>query len=404
MEKTITLTAIATVEIKDLQMRVISIKPFEFIQSNFPQLETALSKGNFLSLKEAFEKPKSWVLIPNSENMVNGLETLQKLIDDYIYTDFEKNKKDLEKKLVETRSAAPSESGEKKAKELSAKKKIKPNVLESLVKKYNLTETELYEISDTDMFTVISRLDKKTLFSYKKDILHLSLIIENKNAKDINDIFLIITIPSFYLIGTHENITFEYKESILPILSENYKMQRKLQEQKQVNEYVISLRDLNRAPGLLEQGDHLIINTPIIIPSPKPTDAFSLDISLKMFQFPAGNPLIVNLEPILLPIIHKRNRFSVSNTFLSIDPNNNCRIKLKVVNYGDPIKFDLKRELPIDCAISAISGVEIETEKTESKQYSTIKFGLLEKDASKEAELEIHLNSANEIVELSRGW
>lgn len=77
MEKVITLTSIATIDIKDLQMRVLSIKPFEFIQSEFPQLEKLLSKGNFMSLKEAFEKQKSWVLIPNSENMIYGLEVLK---------------------------------------------------------------------------------------------------------------------------------------------------------------------------------------------------------------------------------------------------------------------------------------------------------------------------------------
>ncbi len=404
MEKSFMLTAIATVDIKDLQMRVISIKPFEYIQSNFPQLETILSKGNYLSLKEAFEKPKSWVLIPNNENMVNGLETLQNLINDNIYEVFEKNKKEWEKKLADSSSAAPVEPDSKKVKELSAKKKLKPIVLENLIKKYMLTESELYEIIDTDMFTIITRLNKKELHSYKKEILVMNLIIENKNAKNINDIFLTIILPSYYLLGPLESITFQYKDTINPIKLENFKVTRKTRSEKPVNEYGISIRDLNSAPGLLSQGEYLIINIPILIPSPKPSDSFSLDFILKMFQFPAGNPLIITTDPISLPIIHKRNQFAVSSKLLSIESNNVCRIKLQVSNLGDPLDFEIKRAIPANCTLSAIRGVEIGTEKLENSQLALIKFGHFNKNEIKEGELSIKLSTIGEIIEISRGW
>jgi hypothetical protein len=404
MEKSFMLTAIATVEIKDLQMRVIAIKPFEYIQSNFPQLENVLSKGNYLSLKEAFEKPKSWVLIPNSENMIIGLETLQKSINDNIYELFEKNKKDWENKLSDAQTAAPSEPDSKKVKELSAKKKLKPNVLENIIKKYSLTESETYDISDTDMFTIITRLNKKELLSYIKEILLFNVIIENKNAKNINDIFLNLSLPSYYLLGTSESITFQYKDSINAIKSENFKVIRKTVNDKTVNDYVISIRDLNSAPGLLTQGEFLIMNVPIIVPPPKPNDSFSVDWSLKMFQFPAGNPLIINPEPISLPIIHKRKRFAVSSKMVSIDNNNRCRIKLQVSNLGDPLDFEIRRAIPIECTLSAVSGVEMNLEKSESSHLAILKFGHFNKDEVKEAEIIIQLKNMGEIINISRGW
>ncbi len=404
MEKSFMLTAIATVEIKDLQMRVIAIKPFEYIQSNFPQLENVLSKGNYLSLKEAFEKPKSWVLIPNSENMVIGLETLQKLINDNIYDLFEKNKKDWEKKLSDTPSAAPSEPDSKKVKELSAKKKLKPNVLEHLINKYGLTESESYDIADTDMFTIITRLNKKELLSYNKEILLYHVIIDNKNAKNINDIFLTLTLPSYFLVGSPESITFQYKDSINVIKTENFKVTRKSVNDKAVNEYVISIRDLNSAPGLLVQGEFLIIDVPIIVPPPKPSDLFSADCSLKMFQFPAGNPLIINPEPLSLPIIHKRKRFAVSSKVLSIDNNNQCRIKLQVSNLGDPLDFEIRRAIPMDCTLSAVNGIEVNMEKSDSSHLAILRFGHFNKDEVKEAEIIFHLQNMGEIINISRGW
>jgi len=359
-----------------------------------------------MSLKEAFEKQKSWVLIPNSENMIYGLEVLKELINNYLYVTYEKNVKDFELKFTSIQDAPEEQT--KRAKELSPKKKIKANVLEPLVNKYNLKSFALFEINETDMFTIISTFNKHELQSHVKELVHHTISIENKNSKEINDIFITLRVPVPYMIGGPETITFQKNDLISGLNVENYKFSRKNLGEKEgnleVNEFVISIRELNLSMGLLEQGDIIFINIPLVIPAPKPTDNFSLDISVKMFQFPAGNPFIINCEKITIPVTHVRHRFSLSHSIISVSDDMNCKVGVKLKNLTDLHDFEFKREIPAGSVISDPKGIDVLTENLENKQYATFKFGKMQKDEIKEGEFSIKLNSINEILQISRGW
>jgi hypothetical protein len=199
-----------------------------------------------------------------------------------------------------------------------------------------------YKLTYADVELAVAALegllsyDVELIPSFKVTTFNLTGKVSNTGGADLNEVVLVEKIQPMFLPPRQDDVKILVNGQEITIPNGTVTVEPDDMDAENEHNVSVKLENMKDSSfGALKPGEEIVISYPITAQNPIKDTTYRADATLTANTYPPGKPIVVEVEPIEIQVVHIRKKVSKSKSVQALDTEGEYEIVLTISNMGE---------------------------------------------------------------------
>ncbi|NHK30628.1 MAG: hypothetical protein FK730_04710 [Asgard group archaeon] len=259
-----------------------------------------------------------------------------------------------------------------------------------------------YKLNYSDVELAVAALeghlnyDIEEIPSFKITTFNLTGKVTNSGGADLNEVILVENIQEAFLPPKPHEVTILVNGQDIMIPDGAITIEPDDVDATKEHTLSIKLDNLKDSDiGVVKPGDDITIKYPIVAHKPSKDSLYKSDAKLSANTYPPGNPIVLEVDPIEINVVHVRHSISKSKDVQALDIEGEFLISLTIKNMGESEieNYEITEKISSDLILWDVTHDPEVVDKTDQK---TLSWNIEAIDAGETIEISYKIKPAGE--------